>query len=81
MWKIPHFFSILTVTFTILTSPDNKLTNSLSDYLATEDGVKTDVVIFNREDSSEYQSEREEMKDELLAWKQRYKKRTESKKT
>ena len=46
----------------------------------TEDGgVQTDVIIFNRKLSSEFDIEREQLKDELLAWNERYKKRVEDK--
>ena len=46
----------------------------------TEDGgVQTDVIIFNRKLSSEFDIEREQLKDDLLAWNERYKKRMEDK--
>ena len=46
----------------------------------TEDGgVQTDVIIFNRKLSSEFDIGREQLKDELLAWNERYKKRVEDK--
>ena len=46
----------------------------------TEDGgVQTDVIIFNRKLSSEFDIEREQLKDELLAWNERYKKRVKDK--
>ena len=41
------------------------------------EGVKTDVVIFDRTAASEYDAEREELKDELLAWDERYQARQE----
>ena len=50
----------------------------LSDYM-TDGGVRTDVIIFNRKQSSEFDIEREQLKDELLAWNERYKKRMEDK--
>ena len=51
----------------------------LSDYMTGDGGVRTDVIIFNRKQSSEYDIEREQLKDELLAWNERYKKRMEDK--
>ena len=51
----------------------------ITDYMNTEEGVKTDVIIFNREDSSEFDPERESLKDDLLAWNERYKARVEDK--
>ena len=56
-----------------------KPVKKISDYMKTEEGVKTDVIIFNRQHSSEFDVEREELKDELLAWNERYKKRMEDK--
>ena len=38
-------------------------------------GVQTDVYIFNRSASSEFDTEREELKDDLVAWNERYMKR------
>jgi len=37
--------------------------------------AKTDVLVFNRKSSSEYDKEREELKDSVLAWKLRYQER------
>ena len=51
----------------------------LSDYMTEDGGVQTDVIIFNRKLSSEFDIEREQLKDELLAWNERYKKRVEDK--
>ena len=56
-----------------------KPVKKISEYMETEEGVKTDVIIFNREDSSEFDIERETLKDDLLAWNERYKKRREDK--
>ena len=50
----------------------------VSDYM-TDGGVRTDVIIFNRKHSSEFDIEREQLKDELLVWNERYKKRMEDK--
>ena len=40
-------------------------------------GVKTDVILYDRRCSSEFDPEREELKDDLLAWNNRYKQRLE----
>merc|ERR1719369_1876140 len=37
--------------------------------------VKTDVVVFDRKTTSEYNVEREELKDDLLEWQKRHKER------
>jgi len=52
-----------------------------SDFVNDEElsGVKTDVYIFDRNDTSEFDAEREELKDELVAWNERYEKRLNSK--
>ena len=60
-----------------LLSP-KKPVKMVSDYM-TDEGVRTDVIIFNREHSSEFDIEREQLKDELLEWNERYKKRLEDK--
>ena len=44
------------------------------------DGVQTDVVLYDRRFSSEFDPEREELKDDLLAWNTRYKQRQEQEK-
>ena len=41
------------------------------------DGVKTDVILYDRRCSSEFDPDREELKDDLLAWNNRYKQRQE----
>ena len=41
------------------------------------DGVKTDVILYDRRCSSEFDPEREELKDDLVAWNNRYKQRQE----
>ena len=56
-----------------------KAVKMLSDYMTEDGGVRTDVIIFNRKHSSEFDTEREQLKDELLAWNERYKKRMEDK--
>ena len=61
-------------------NPSLKAVKMLSDYMTGEaGGVRTDVIIFNRKHSSEFDIEREQLKDELLAWNERYKKRMEDK--
>ena len=62
-----------------LNEPSLKAVKMLSDYMTGDAGVRTDVIIFNRKHSSEFDIEREQMKDELLAWNERYKKRMEDK--
>ena len=44
------------------------------DFLKSEEssGVQTDVCIFDRSVSSEFDEEREELKDDLVAWNIRY---------
>merc|ERR1712233_176807 len=49
------------------------------DFNRDEDGVKTDVFVFNRQHSSEFDPSHEELKDDLLAWNIRYKQRLEEK--
>merc|ERR1712243_230219 len=43
-----------------------------------QEGVKTDVVVFDRKTSSEYEEERKELKDNLVAWQERYNARRQS---
>ena len=52
----------------------------ISDFVKNADNaVKTDVLIFDRKCSSEFDPEREDLKDTLLAWNARYKQRLEEK--
>ena len=51
----------------------------IRDYSSPEDGVKTDVILFDRKISSEFDPEHESLKDELLAWNIRYQQRMEQK--
>ena len=44
------------------------------------DTVQTDIILFDRKISSEYDEEREELKDDLLEWNLRYQQRIEQKK-
>jgi len=51
-----------------------------ADYIKNEESsVKTDVFIFDRRYSSEYDPEHEDLKDTLVAWNTRYKQRLEEK--
>ena len=49
-----------------------------SDFVV-ESGVRTDVMLFDRRVSSEFDDEHEELKDELVEWNKRYQQRMKNK--